>query len=81
MRKEVGLRRSMGVAFVIEVAKARAERIAVKNFMVRWGLSWLTSKVTGRVWMKDDQSRYCLGGIGMEKGQGGDCPGVYIGFL
>ena len=78
--KEVGLRRSMGVALVIEVARARAERIAVKNFMVRWGLSWLTSKVTARVWMKGDQSRYCLGGIEMEKGQGvslfmGDCTG------
>ena len=37
--KEVRLRGSMGVALVIETARARAraERIAVKNFMVRWG--------------------------------------------
>ena len=32
-------RGSMGVALVVELARARAraERIAVKNFMVRWG--------------------------------------------
>jgi hypothetical protein len=41
--KEVYLRGSMEVALVVETASARAERIAVKNFMVRWELSWLTS--------------------------------------
>jgi hypothetical protein len=37
--KEVRLRGSMGVALVIKTARARvrAERIAVKNFMVRLG--------------------------------------------
>ena len=81
--KEVGLRGSMGVALVVEMAKvrARAERIALKNFMVRWGLSWLTSRVTGRVSMRGDQLQYCLGVIGMEIGERPGCESYLWGRM